>query len=309
MPRYPAGSVEPFLERVGRGETLVGDGAIGTQLQAEGLEAGDAPESVTLHRPEILARIASGYLEAGADVLTTNTFGASPLKLARHGLEDRTEEINQRGVEVLREVAGVRAYVSASVGPTGALLEPYGDTAEAEVFEAFLRQVGALVDGGPDLICVETMTDLREAVLAVRAARTVTSALPIMATMTFEETPRGFYTLMGNSVADVVAGLEEVGADVVGTNCGSGIETMARIARSLVDATSLPVAVQSNAGLPEVREGVVTYAETPDLFARYAGEMLTYPVALIGGCCGTGPEHIRAIRAAVDGGGRGPQSL
>ena len=292
-----------FLERVGRGEVLVGDGAIGTRLQAEGLEAGAAPESITLRRPEILVRIASRYLEAGADVLTTNTFGASPLKLARHGLEDRTEEINRRGVEVVREVARGRAYVSASVGPTGAILEPYGETPEEEVSAAFRRQIQALAAVGPDLLCIETMTDLREAVLAVRTARSVVPDLPLMITMTFEETPRGFYTLMGNSVADVATGLEEAGADLVGTNCGSGIETMSRIARELVRRSRLPVAVQSNAGLPEVRNGVVSYPEPPDLFARQAAEMATFPVALIGGCCGTGPEHVRAIRMAVTGAG------
>jgi 5-methyltetrahydrofolate--homocysteine methyltransferase len=295
------GAGPAFLERVGRGEVLVGDGAIGTQLQAEGLEPGAAPEGIHLRRPEILARIASRYLEAGADVLTTNTFGASPLKLARHGLEDRTEEINRRGVEIVLEVARGRAYVSASVGPTGAILEPYGETPEEEVSAAFRRQIQALVAGGPDLLCIETMTDLREAVLAVRTARSAAPDLPLMVTMTFEETPRGFYTLMGNSVADVATGLEEAGADLLGTNCGAGIETMGRIAREVVHRSRLPVAVQSNAGLPEVRNGVVTYPESPDLFARHAAEMAILPVALVGGCCGTGPEHVRAVRAAVSG--------
>jgi 5-methyltetrahydrofolate--homocysteine methyltransferase len=289
-----------FLETVRGGGILVGDGAWGTMLMARGLELGDCPEAVNLENPETLGEIASLYLDAGADVITTNTFGGSPLKLDAYGLADRTEEINRLAVQTLRSAIGDRAYVSASVGPTGKILKPYGDTEPEELSESFLRQIGALIEAGADLICVETMMDLNEAKLAVAAARSHSRKIPIMATMTFDATPRGFFTMMGTSVEQAAAGLEEAGADVIGTNCGNGIEKMVEIARDFDRATKLPIVIQSNAGLPENRAGEVIYPETPEFMAGEAAQLLDLGVAVIGGCCGTGPDHIRALRALVD---------
>jgi len=289
-----------FLETVRGGGILVGDGAWGTMLMARGLELGDCPEAVNLENPETLGEIASLYLDAGADVITTNTFGGSPLKLDAYGLADRTEEINRRAVEALRSVVGGRAYVSASVGPTGKILEPYGDTAPEALSASFCRQIGALIEAGADLICIETMMDLNEAKLAVAAARSHSRKIPIMATMTFDATPRGFFTMMGTSVEQAAAGLEEAGADVIGTNCGNGIEKMVEIARDFDRATKLPIVIQSNAGLPENRAGEVIYPETPEFMAGEAAQLLDLGVAVIGGCCGTGPDHIRALRSLVD---------
>jgi 5-methyltetrahydrofolate--homocysteine methyltransferase len=280
----------------------VGDGAIGTQLLEQGLEAGQCPEVLNLEHPEILSEFAGRYLEAGAEILTTNTFGGSPLKLRLNSLEDRTEEINWNAVKAVRGVAGDRAYVSGSIGPTGAVLKPYGDAAEDEVYGAFERQVRVLVDAGVDLFCVETMFDLREATLAVRAAKALSPNTPVMASMTFDATPKGYYTIMGTNIEESAAGLVEAGADVVGTNCGFGIEKMIGIARELVHHASVPVIVQSNAGLPEVRGGEVMYAESPEFMADRIANLIELPVSVIGGCCGTSPEHIRAIRERLDRG-------
>ncbi|MCW8984286.1 MAG: homocysteine S-methyltransferase family protein [Thermoanaerobaculales bacterium] len=288
------------LERLGAGEILCGDGAWGTQLMARGLAPGDCPESMNLARPEVLADVAGLYLDAGADLVTTNTFGGSPLNLSSHGLDDRTEEINRAAVEVLGPVTEGRAYISASVGPTGKILEPYGVTAEEVVAEAFSRQIGALIDAGADLICIETMIDLREAELAVRAARSLSADVPLIATMTFDATPNGFFTTMGNTVEQACTTLIEAGADIVGSNCGNGIETMIEIARKFSNHASVPVIIQSNAGLPENRDGQLVYPESPEFMAERVGRLMDLGVGIIGGCCGTTPDHIRAIRTAID---------
>ena len=290
---------ESFLDRLRRGEILVSDGAIGSMLIADGLPPGHCPDLVTLEEPETLVTIARQYLEAGSDLLTTNTFGASPLKLTDYGLEERAEEINRTAVALVRDVAAGNAYVTASCGPSGRILEPYGDTTEDAVFRSFERQVSGLAEA--DIICIETMSDLREATLAVKAAKAAFPAVPVMATMTFDPTPRGFFTIMGTSVADAAAGLEEAGADVVGSNCGNGIDTMIEIAASFAEATSLPVLIQSNAGQPVIENGAVVYPETPEIFADGAAALIDAGASVIGGCCGTDTGHVRAIRKAVDG--------
>ncbi len=288
-----------FLERVRRGDTLIGDGAWGTLLMARGLKPGVPPETFNLARPEVLEDIARQYVDAGADIVTTNTFGASPLRLRQHGLEDAADEINRRAVEALRRAVDDRAYVSGDIGPCGHLLEPYGDASPAEVLAGFERQARALAAAGVDLFCIETMTDLAEAVLAVRAARSASPGTPVVATMTFDQTPRGFFTVMGTSVAQAARDLVAAGADVVGSNCGNGIEVMVEIAREFRARTSAPIAIQSNAGLPERRGGELVYAEDPDFTAARAPALLGLGVSIIGGCCGTTPAHVRAIRDRV----------
>ena len=287
-------------ERLAAGDVLVGDGAMGTMLFERGLPPGEPPETVTLARPAVLEEIARLYLEAGADLLETNTFGGSPLKLALHGLEADTEVVNREAVRAVRRVAEGRAYVVGSCGPSGRLLEPYGDVGEAEMLASFRRQMDALAAAGVDAVCVETMTDLREAALAVRAAKAAAPGLPVLATMTFDPTPRGYFTIMGVSVAQAAAGLEAAGADAVGSNCGNGIEHMVAIARAFRAATRLPLVIQANAGLPKSVGGRTVYDETPAFLAERARALLDIGVAVIGGCCGTTPEHIRALRAMVD---------
>ncbi len=292
--------MERLSERLERGEIVVGDGAWGTLLMDRGLKAGECPEAINLERPEILVEIASLYLDAGAEIITTNTFGGSPLKLRSYALDERTEEINRTGVAALRDVVAGRAYLSASVGPTGELLKPFGEREPEELTEGFERQIRALVDSGADMICVETMTDLTEATLAVKAAKAIAPEIPVMATMTFEATPRGFFTIMGVAVERAAAGLEEAGAAIVGSNCGNGIEKMVEIARQFRACTRLPVAIQANAGLPEHRGGATVYPETPEFMADKARELIDLGVSIIGGCCGTHPEHIRRFRKLVD---------
>jgi 5-methyltetrahydrofolate--homocysteine methyltransferase len=286
--------MEDFLQRLQRGDTVVGDGALGTLLMERGLKPGECPEAFNLKRPEVLAEIAASYVEAGSEIVTTNTFGGSPIKLRSYSLEEETESINGGAVDLLRGVAAGRAWIAASVGPTGAILKPYGDAEESELLDSFERQIEAL--SGADLILVETMIDLREAVLAVRAAKEAAPGKPVLATMTFDATPRGFYSVMGSSVEQSASGLEKAGADAVGTNCGNGIEKMVEITREFACHSRLPLVVQSNAGLPENRGGRVVYPETPEFMANKARALIELGVAVIGGCCGTTPEHIRAIK-------------
>lgn len=292
--------MENIVTRIGKGEILVSDGAMGTMLLEKGLEPGQCPESLNISRTGVLEDIARVYLEAGADIIQTNTFGASPLKLSLYSLDDKTQIINKKAVQAVKNAVGGKAYVSASCGPTGKLLKPFGDTEPEKIFNGYMIQIKALVEAGADIICVETMTDLTEATLAVKAAKTVSSSVPVMATMTFDHTPRGFYTIMGVSIEKAAKGLEEAGADIIGSNCGNGIENMTAIAEEFGKCSKLPLIIQSNAGLPQMKDGKMTYGETPEFMAGKVPAMIAAGVSIIGGCCGTTPEHITAFRKAVD---------
>jgi len=292
-------SAERFLDRIQRGPALLGDGAWGTMLFTRGLPTGDAPERVCLERPELLTEIAGLYLEAGAEVVTTNTFGANPERLGLHGLAGQLEEICQAAVEAVRRAVGERAWVSGSIGPAGQLLAPLGKLDPAAASAGFARQASALAAAGADLLCVETMTDLAEAELAVRAARAAAPGLPVVATMSFEATRRGFFTVMGASPKQAAVRLAAAGADAVGANCGDG-DTMAGIVREFRAHCGLPIAVRPNAGLPRLVDGALVHPETPEAMAARVPELLEAGVNLLGGCCGTTPEHIRALRRALD---------
>jgi 5-methyltetrahydrofolate--homocysteine methyltransferase len=292
--------MENILKRLQRGEVIVGDGALGTMLMQRGLKHGDPPETYNLENPHILEEIASLYLEAGAEMITTNSFGASPLRLQQFSLENDTEAINQKAVEAVRRVVQDKAYVSGSVGPSSRFLKPLGDTEPEEVFSSYLRQIRSLLSAGVDLVCIETMMDVSEAGLAIQAARSIDSEIPIMATMTFGHTPQGFFTMMGASVKTATAELEKAGANIVGSNCGDGMENMVHIAREFRKYAQVPVAIQGNAGLPVTGGACLIYPESPEFVAGKAAELLAMGVQIIGGCCGTTPEHIRAIRRLVD---------
>ncbi len=283
------------------GEVLVGDGAMGTMLLERVLQPGQSPEVATSTHPEVLAEIAGQYVAAGADLVETNTFGASPLKLALARLDLDASVLNREAVRIARTGAGGRAHVVASVGPSGRLLEPHGDTDPADVRDSFRTQLEHLIDEGVDAVFVETMVDLAEATLAIRAVKDLDADVPVAAMMTFDPTPRGLYTVMGVSVAAAVAGLTEVGADLLGSNCGNGVEQMIDIATEFRRHTELPLIIQPNAGLPHTREGRVEYDETPDMLASRARELLDIGVSVIGGCCGTTPDHIRSLRRMIDG--------
>lgn len=292
--------MKSILKRLYNGEILVSDGAMGTMLFQKGLPSGECPESINLKNPEILEEIAKLYFDAGADIIQTNTFGGSPLKLSDYGFEDKAEEINKIAVKMVKNVVNNQAYISGSCGPSGKLLKPYGDTEPDEVYQSYKLQMESLINAGVDIICIETMTDLQEATIAVKVAKEVSSQIPVIVTMTFDETPRGFYTIMGVSINDAAQGLEKAGADCIGSNCGNGIENMIKIAYEFKKYTSLPIIIQSNAGVPEMKSEILFYPETPEFFAEKAKELIEAGVSIIGGCCGTTPEHIKAIRKVVD---------
>jgi 5-methyltetrahydrofolate--homocysteine methyltransferase len=292
--------MKPILERIKNREILVADGAMGTMLFERGLRPGDCPELLNLSKPEILEEIAQIYFKAGADIIQTNTFGGSPPKLSDYGLEDKCEEINTKAVECVRKVIGESAYISGSCGPSGSLLKPYGDTEPETLENAFERQISALTKAGVDIICIETMTDLREATIAVKAAKNINPEIPVMVSMTFDKIPKGYYTIMGVSIEDAVNGLEDAGADIIGSNCGNGIDNMIEIATQIKKLSDRPILIQSNAGIPENNDGEIVYPESPNYFEVKTLELIEAGVSIIGGCCGTTPEHIQAIRKVVD---------
>ena len=278
---------------------LIADGALGTELAKRGLEPGQPPELWNAERPDAVEAIARGYVDAGSDIVLTNTFGGSRFKLARPGLEERTGELNRVGAELARRAAGGRALVFASIGPTGEFMAPLGLKPKDDFIACFAEQIAACVEGGVDGIILETMTDLGETLAALEAARQVCS-LPVVASMTFARGPAGFATVMGVRPEDGARELDAAGADVVGANCGSGIDHMVEVARLLRSGTARPLWIKPNAGVPELIGGKTVFRETPEEMASRVGELIEAGANIIGGCCGTTPEHIRAIIAAVD---------
>lgn len=292
--------MEPILNCLKNEEILVADGAIGTILIHNGLQPGECPEALNLTKPEIIQEIAELYFDSGADIIQTNTFGASPLKLSEFGLENETEEINSKAVFFVKNTVNDRAYVSGSVGPSGRILLPYGDTEPDVIYNSFICQIKSIVGSGVDIVCIETMIDLRETILAIKATKVVSPNTPIIATMTFDKTPKGYHTIMGITIKEAAVELQKAGANILGSNCGNGIENMVEIAREFKQVTDLPIMIQSNAGLPETKNGELYYPESVDFFSENVPELIEAGVSIIGGCCGTTPEYIRAIRNIID---------
>ena len=289
-----------LLERIKENKTLLADGAMGTMLFQKGLEQGTASESINLTRPKILEEIAVAYKEAGSDILLTNTFGGSPLKLKMAGLDDQTEEINKAAIEAVRRACGDTSYIAASVGPSGKMLKPYGDVEPEVMKENFKRQISALAHAKVDAICIETMTDIHEAIIAVKAAKEIAGDIPIICTMTFDAKKKGFKTIMGVSIEQACKELVDAGADIIGSNCGNGIENMLKIATEFKQHSEVQLIFQANAGLPETVAGKLVYKETPEMMAQAAKKIVDLGVAIIGGCCGTSPDHIKAFRHMLD---------
>jgi len=283
------------------GKVLVSDGAWGTMLQKKGLQPGECPELWCLtHRADVLA-IARDYIEAGADLIKTNSFGGTSFKLEFFGLAGRAGEINEQAAAISREAAGKNKHVIASMGPTGKMLL-MGDVTEEEIKSAFRAQAIAIEKGGADAACIETMSDLTEACLAIRAVKENTG-LEIICTFTFEKTASGEYrTMMGVSPADMAGACLEAGADIIGSNCGNGFEQMPPIVAEIRKAApGVPILVHANAGRPVTRDGQTVFPDTPELVAAKVPAIIAAGANIIGGCCGTTPEHIRAIAGAVRG--------
>ncbi|MFZ3209605.1 MAG: homocysteine S-methyltransferase family protein, partial [Geobacteraceae bacterium] len=286
-----------FLENI-RERVLVLDGAMGTMLQERGLRPGQSPEELNLTLPEVVSGVHREYLEAGADIIVTNTFGGSRSKLAHYGLEGRLYDINARGVEIARQVAGERAYVAASIGPTGRFVEPLGDADFDEMADIFREQARPLIEAGADLITLETFLDIKEARAAVIAIRELSADIPIIAMLTFDDNGR---SVLGTPPEAAAITLEAVGADILGSNCGLGIDGIYGILAAMRRVTALPLISQANAGLPVLRNGRTVFPGTPEEMTAYHDRMLELGVRIIGGCCGTTPAHIRAIRDALAG--------
>ncbi|MCX7818778.1 MAG: homocysteine S-methyltransferase family protein [Kiritimatiellae bacterium] len=287
-------------EAAGSGRILVADGAWGTQLQAKGLAPGECPEQWCVEHPERVAEIARAYIEAGADLIETNSFGGNRLRLADHGLGDRASELNEAAARISRAAAGEVRWVVGSVGPSGRLLM-MGDVGEADLYEAFLEQSLALLRGGVDAICVETMSATDEAAIAVRAARDA-GAREVICTFTFSPAAAGEHrTMMGHDPAEAARAALEAGADIIGANCVAGGEAALAVVRAMRAAEpSAPILVQPNAGLPTIVRGQQSWPDAPETFAAWLPRLAEAGATIIGGCCGTTPAHVRALRAAAD---------
>lgn len=276
------------------------DGGLGTELIRRGLPQGACPETWNTERPEMVRAVHASYFDSGADAVSTNSFGGSRIKLAAHGLEARTVELNAAAARIAREAAPAGRFVAGSIGPTGKFLQPQGEFTEAEFEKAYAEQAGALVLGGADFLLIETQYDLREALAALRAARAAAPSLPVFVTLTFNAYPRGYFTLMGNTVAAAVEALEKEGASAVGANCTLDSREMVGLVRAFRQATRLPVVAQANAGKPSLEaDGGVSYSQSLEEYVGFIPAILEAGANVVGGCCGTGPDHIRKMSELV----------
>jgi len=296
--------MDDFLSRL-KERVLLFDGGMGSMLIEAGLSDGEAPESWNLERPDALLRIHEAYIEAGADVIQTNTFGATGIKLASSSRGDPpgTAEVNIAAVRLARRAieesgrAGV--MVAGEIGPTGRFFPPMGDLTAGAARAAFAEQARALVEGGDDLILVETMYDLREAVEAVAAAKEA-GPVPVVCEMTMERKKRGFFTLMGDTPAGAAEALARAGADMTGANCSISSPDMVDLAAEFLEASPAPHIFQPNAGSPGIVDGKAVYGQGPDEFASDMERVVRAGARAVGGCCGTTPLFIAALRKRLD---------
>lgn len=288
-----------IIEKIEQGKILVSDGAWGTFLQQKGLKTGECPEEWNLTHPGEVLDIARSYIEAGADMIETNSFGGTRFKLEKFGLIDKVFELNKAAAEISRKAAGEK-FVLGSVGPTGKILM-MGDVTEEELYEAFKEQAMGLEAGGADAIMIETMSDLDEARLAIRAAKENTGC-EVFCTMTFEKTVTGeFRSMMGVSPTEMVQTLIDAGAELLGANCGNGIAGMVGIVEEIRNANpDIPILVHANAGMPVYQDGETVFPEKPEEMAALVSKIIAAGANIIGGCCGTTPEHICKVREVVD---------
>jgi 5-methyltetrahydrofolate--homocysteine methyltransferase len=288
-----------ILDKLKNNGILIFDGALGTMLQAKGLKPGECPELWNITRSSDVREIAESYIKAGSDIISTNSFGASRIKLSRFGLGEKTTEINRTAAAICREAAGNDRHVAGSIGPTGKMLM-MGDITAEELSDTFSEQAIALEQGGADIIIIETMSADDEASLAVKAARASTKCA-VAVTMTFSgDSNGGYHTMMGVSPEAMVSSMKEAGAHIIGSNCGNGIREMVDIAKIIRSADNkIHVIIQANAGMPDLIDGKTVFHESPEMMASFVPELISSGVDIIGGCCGTTPDHIKQIAKAL----------
>jgi 5-methyltetrahydrofolate--homocysteine methyltransferase len=289
---------ESIFDTIKKGIVLL-DGGMGTELIAHGFPQGACPETWNVEKPEVVKKIHTSYYEAGSDVVLTNSFGGSRLKLEDYGLGRRCYELNRAAAEIAVQVRPERRFVAGSMGPIGKFLKPAGEFEREQFIEAYAEQARGLSDGGADFLLVETQYDLQEAICALSGARNVTDK-PVFVTMTFTKGPRGYFTIMGNSVARSVEELEEEKVPVIGTNCTLNSEEMVDLVKIIRECTELPIIAQANAGQPTVSgEGEVSYAQKIEDYIRFIPQLIENGANLIGGCCGTNPEYIKRMAEII----------
>lgn len=286
-----------FLEKL-KDKTLLFDGAMGTMLMKAGQDSLKTPILLNLDEPDLVADIHKQYYAAGADVVITNTFGGSPLKLAADGLEQQLVELNREAVRLTRRACPDGKFVAGDIGPSGKMLKPLGDVAPEEMQENFFAQAGVLIEAGVDLIIIETMYSLDEALAAVQGVRKAGDIL-LLASMTYSKTKNGFFTVMGENISQCVSVLEEAGADMMGANCTLNSTDTIDLTKELRAATGRPILIQPNAGKPVTSKGLTYYEQTPAEFAKDARKIQEAGADMIGGCCGTTPEFIQELTAAM----------
>jgi len=279
------------------GKVLLADGGWGTEFFKRGLMQGSPPDEWNITHPDIVRDITREYLEAGADIILTNTFGATRFRLEPHGLSARVVEINAAAAALARAVAGNAAVIAGDIGPSARFIA-LGEVTAEELSDVFAEQAAALGSAGVDWIVVESMTDVEEMAIAVRAA-VETTKLPVVASMTYNRTPKGYRTMMGNPPEICVKRAEDAGASLIGANCGSGIEDYVPLAPVLRGLTALPLWVKANAGIPHIVNGKVAYPLTAEQYASYVPSLVDEGVDVIGGCCGTDPGFIAAVGRVI----------
>ncbi len=285
-----------LMERLAQPGVLVADGATGTQLQKAGLPVGAPSELWVLENPEEVRNLHRSYVKAGSDVILTDTFGGTRVKLDKNGMGEKVVEINRTAAQLAREVIGETGLVLGDMGPTGALLEPFGPLSQADAVKAFAEQAGALAEGGVDGILIETMSDLNEAIAAVQGARQATK-LPVLVTLSFDSHGR---TMMGVKPAKAAKELSALGVDVIGVNCGRTLtENLAAIQEMRQAAPEAVLMAKPNAGLPHTDGSDLVYDVTPEIMAEYAQKFADLGVKILGTCCGSTPDHIKAVADAL----------